>query len=166
MFLPLTVTSVSAPGLAVFLVTRSSFFTWAKASIVTLKKRALNRIPFISDRSFLATTQQFAAQFEDNFRVADHTEVRNYSLEFSRADYRISAATPVAPCCSHDSRPQAGQSARRCARWQPSRSWSCGPSGSQRISMYYPAPRRPAAESLALRPQRPPVRTSPHRPWS
>src|SRR6266849_8817301 len=49
MFLPLTVTLVSAPGLAVFLVARSSFFTWATAGIKPLNKRALNRIRFISD---------------------------------------------------------------------------------------------------------------------
>src|SRR6266436_1681435 len=49
MFLPLMVTLVSAPGLAVFLVARSSFFTWATASIKPLNKRALNRIGFISD---------------------------------------------------------------------------------------------------------------------
>src|SRR5579864_8279563 len=49
MFLPLTVTLVSAPGLLVFLVARSSFFTWATASIMPLNKRALNRIRFISD---------------------------------------------------------------------------------------------------------------------
>src|SRR6266851_2474066 len=49
MFLPLTVTLVSAPGLAVFLVARSSFFTWATASIKPLNKRAPNRIRFISD---------------------------------------------------------------------------------------------------------------------
>src|SRR4029077_6265623 len=49
MFLPLTVTLVSAPGLAVFLVARSSFFTWATASIKPLNKRALNRVRFISD---------------------------------------------------------------------------------------------------------------------
>ena len=33
----------------------------------------------------------------------------------------ITAASPVAPGCSHDSRPQAGHNARRCARWRPSR---------------------------------------------
>src|SRR5258708_31927420 len=49
MFLPLTVTLVSAPGLLVFLVARSSFFTWATASITPLNKRALHRIRFISD---------------------------------------------------------------------------------------------------------------------
>src|ERR1700686_325164 len=49
MFLPLTVTLVSAPGLAVFLVARSSFFTWATADIKPLNKSALNRIRFISD---------------------------------------------------------------------------------------------------------------------
>src|SRR5216684_2449511 len=49
MFLPLTVTLVSAPGLAVFLVARSSFFTWATAGIKPLNKRAINRIRFISD---------------------------------------------------------------------------------------------------------------------
>src|ERR1035438_4439101 len=49
MFLPLTGTLVSAPGLAVFLVASSSFFTWATASIMPLNKRALNRIRFISD---------------------------------------------------------------------------------------------------------------------
>src|SRR5579864_7802372 len=49
MFLPLTVTLVSAPGLLVFLVARSSFFTWATAGIMPLNKRALNRIRFISD---------------------------------------------------------------------------------------------------------------------
>src|SRR5579864_609842 len=49
MFLPLTVTLVSAPGLRVFLVASSSFFTWATASIMPLKKRALSRIRFISD---------------------------------------------------------------------------------------------------------------------
>src|SRR6202521_2184503 len=49
MFLPLTVTLVSAPGLAVFLVASSSFFTWATASIKPLNKRAPNRIRFISD---------------------------------------------------------------------------------------------------------------------
>src|ERR1700694_1225980 len=49
MFLPLTVTLVSAPGLLVFLVARSSFFTWATASIEPLNKRAPNRIRFISD---------------------------------------------------------------------------------------------------------------------
>src|ERR1700674_6135203 len=43
------VTLVSAPGLAVFLVARSSFFTWATASIKPLNKRAPNRIRFISD---------------------------------------------------------------------------------------------------------------------
>src|SRR5580658_6294887 len=43
------VTLVSAPGLLVFLVARSSFFTWATASIEPLNKRALNRIRFISD---------------------------------------------------------------------------------------------------------------------
>ena len=37
------------PGLAVFLVARSSFFTWATASIKPLNKRALTRIRFISD---------------------------------------------------------------------------------------------------------------------
>lgn len=40
---------VSAPGLLVFLVARSSFFTWATASIEPLSKRAHNRIRFISD---------------------------------------------------------------------------------------------------------------------
>jgi hypothetical protein len=49
MFSPLMVTVASAPGLAVFLVARSSFFTWATASMVPLNKRALNRIRFISD---------------------------------------------------------------------------------------------------------------------
>src|SRR5579864_4217288 len=49
MFLPLTVTLVSAPGLLVFLVARSSFLTWATAPIMPLNKRALNRICFISD---------------------------------------------------------------------------------------------------------------------
>src|SRR6267154_207042 len=48
-FLPLMVTLVWAPGLLVFLVARSSFFTWATASIVPLNKRTLNRIGFISD---------------------------------------------------------------------------------------------------------------------
>src|SRR5882724_7488305 len=43
------VTLVSAPGLLVFLVARSSFFTWATANIEPLNKRALNRIRFISD---------------------------------------------------------------------------------------------------------------------
>src|SRR5882762_3123530 len=43
------VTLVSAPGLLVFLVARSSFFTWATASIIPLNKRTLNRIGFISD---------------------------------------------------------------------------------------------------------------------
>src|SRR5579872_1060574 len=43
------VTLVSAPGLLVFLVTRSSFFTWATASIRPLNKRALSRTRFISD---------------------------------------------------------------------------------------------------------------------
>jgi hypothetical protein len=43
------VTLVSAPGLLVFLVARSSFFTWATASIKPLNKRAANRIRFISD---------------------------------------------------------------------------------------------------------------------
>src|ERR1700694_2961366 len=43
------VTLVSAPGLLVFLVARSSFFTWATASMKPLNKRALNRIRFISD---------------------------------------------------------------------------------------------------------------------
>src|SRR5580700_2445500 len=43
------VTLVSAPGLAVFLVARSSFFTWATASTKPLNKRAPNRIRFISD---------------------------------------------------------------------------------------------------------------------
>jgi hypothetical protein len=47
----LTVTLVSAPGLRVFLVASSSFFTWATASIVPLNKRALNRVRFISVRS-------------------------------------------------------------------------------------------------------------------
>src|ERR1700691_2680268 len=51
MFLPLTVTLGLAPGLFVFLVTSSAFFTWATASIVPLNKRALNRIRFISVRS-------------------------------------------------------------------------------------------------------------------
>src|SRR5258708_39593326 len=43
------VTVVSAPGLLVFLVARSSFFTWATAGIIPLNKRTLNRIGFISD---------------------------------------------------------------------------------------------------------------------
>src|SRR3989442_12611456 len=43
------VTLVSAPGLLVFLVARSSFFTWATAGIIPLNKRTLNRIGFISD---------------------------------------------------------------------------------------------------------------------
>src|SRR5437868_3916055 len=43
------VTLLSAPGLAVFLVARSSFFTWATAGIKPLSKRALHRIRFISD---------------------------------------------------------------------------------------------------------------------
>jgi hypothetical protein len=43
------VTLVSAPGLLVFLVARSSFFTCAMASIKPPNKRALNRIRFISD---------------------------------------------------------------------------------------------------------------------
>src|SRR6266852_4986946 len=43
------VTLVSAPGLLVFLVARSSFLTWATASIIPLNKRALSRIRFISD---------------------------------------------------------------------------------------------------------------------
>ena len=51
MLLPLTVTLVSAPGLAVFLVARSSFFTWATANIKPLNKRALHRIRFISDEA-------------------------------------------------------------------------------------------------------------------
>jgi NADP-dependent 3-hydroxy acid dehydrogenase YdfG len=36
------------------------------------------------------------------------------------------AASPVAPGCLRDSRPQAGHSARRCARWRTSRWRSCG----------------------------------------
>src|SRR5438445_5225022 len=43
------VTLVSAPGLLVFLVARSSFFTWATARIIPLNKKTLNRIGFISD---------------------------------------------------------------------------------------------------------------------
>src|SRR5260370_20783770 len=49
MFMPLTVALVSARGLGVFLVARSSFLTWATASITPLNKRTLNRIRFISD---------------------------------------------------------------------------------------------------------------------
>src|SRR5579864_7002124 len=49
MFLPLMVALVSAPGLRVFLVASSSFFTWAPASTMPLNKRALNKIRFILD---------------------------------------------------------------------------------------------------------------------
>ena len=38
-------------------------------------------------------------------------------VEISRAEYGTSAVSPGAPSCSHDSRPRAGRSARRCARW-------------------------------------------------
>src|SRR6267154_5987021 len=65
-FLPLMVTLVSAPGLLVFLVARSSFFTWATAGVKPLNKRALNRIRFISDdRSFLKGENQHSPRWSD-----------------------------------------------------------------------------------------------------
>src|SRR6516165_6195784 len=60
--------------------------------------------------------------------------------------------------CSHGSRPQAGHSAQRCARWRMSRCRSCGPGDCRKISSYCPAQRRPAVELLLLRRQLPPAR--------
>jgi len=63
----------------------------------------------------------------------NNTRVRNCSLELSRTHYRIIAASLGALGCWHDSRPQAGHSVRRCARWRTSRCWSCGPAVAEKV---------------------------------
>jgi len=56
----------------------------------------------------------------------------------------LTAASPAAPSCWRDNKPQAGHSARRCARWRISRWWSCGPCGCRKTAMFCPTPHRPA----------------------
>jgi hypothetical protein len=101
-----------------------------------------------------------------HFRIADLRESGIIAIAFNnplqswcamRFRGLIADASLAAPGCSRDSTQQAGHSARRCARRRTSRCRSCGPAGSPKISMYCPAPRRPAVESLALRPRRPPA---------